>query len=366
MKRLAGLTVLALAVSTVSGCSWLGGEDGYFRDRSSDYLKSRQAPPLKLPAGTEARPTEELLPIPYNVPLDPTQAIFEPPRPRSMAVAAERSDFSMQRSGDQRWLVAQRAPAEVWPLVRQFMAESSLPIVDERPELGELMTGWVAAESLPTGVATGLEDADEQEVAFRLRIEPGVQRGTSEIFMLSNLRELGSGEEPEWPKLSQEPQLDLRLLEQLQISLASSADRGGSVSLLAGRTYDAPGLVSMGSDGVGNPQLLLSTDINRAWSAIGRALRDAGIRVEDLNRSLSTYYINLSEKAEDPEEAPGLLDSILGEPDAETVEARADRYLVRLSSSGDRVTVSVDKSVDTSAPADVARRVLEQIQSQLD
>ena len=33
MKRLAGLSTLALIISSTSGCGWLWGEDGYFRDR---------------------------------------------------------------------------------------------------------------------------------------------------------------------------------------------------------------------------------------------------------------------------------------------------------------------------------------------
>ncbi|MEQ4505644.1 hypothetical protein, partial [Pseudomonas sp.] len=36
MKRLAGLSALALIISSTSGCGWLWGEDGYFRDRGSD------------------------------------------------------------------------------------------------------------------------------------------------------------------------------------------------------------------------------------------------------------------------------------------------------------------------------------------
>ena len=42
MKRLAGLSALALIISTTSGCGWLWGDEGYFRDRSTDYLDARQ------------------------------------------------------------------------------------------------------------------------------------------------------------------------------------------------------------------------------------------------------------------------------------------------------------------------------------
>ena len=54
MKRLAGFSALALIVSSTSGCGWLWGENGYFRDRGSDYLDARQTAPMRLPAWKNA------------------------------------------------------------------------------------------------------------------------------------------------------------------------------------------------------------------------------------------------------------------------------------------------------------------------
>ncbi|EPM0310349.1 outer membrane protein assembly factor BamC, partial [Pseudomonas aeruginosa] len=42
MKRLAGLTALALVIGNTSGCGWLWGPEGYFRDRGDDYLGARE------------------------------------------------------------------------------------------------------------------------------------------------------------------------------------------------------------------------------------------------------------------------------------------------------------------------------------
>ena len=55
MKRLAGFSALALIVSSTSGCGWLWGENGYFRDRGSDYLEARQTAPMQLPADVQAK-----------------------------------------------------------------------------------------------------------------------------------------------------------------------------------------------------------------------------------------------------------------------------------------------------------------------
>ncbi|MCQ4346851.1 outer membrane protein assembly factor BamC [Pseudomonas stutzeri] len=236
MKRLAGLSVLALIVATGSGCGWLWGEEGYFRDRSSDYLTAREAAPMQLPPDVQVRPLEPLLPVPAAVPA-PTADKFEVPRPRALRGA------ELARTGDQP---------------------------------------------------------------------------------------------------------------------------GGSVSLLDDRRFDAPERVALTRDGSGNPLLILASDFDRAWSAVGRALEDADVRVDDLNRSLGIYYINLAEGAEKPDEAPGFFARLLGgRKDAESAEAGAERYQVRLTSVAGSVQVSVEKDVDTVAPADVARRVLELIQNRL-
>ena len=138
------------------------------------------------------------------------------------------------------------------------------------------------------------------------------------------------------------------------------------MSRLAARDFDAPSRVSLSEDGSGNPVLNLGADLDRAWSSVGRALEHGEWRVEDINRSLGLYYINLAEKAEPKDREPGFFSRMFGsEPTKEEREARAERYQVRLSKVGDSVQVTVEKNINTVAPADVARRVLSVIQDNL-
>ena len=81
MKRLAGLSVLALMISSTSGCGWLWGEDGYFRDRGNDYLDARETAPMQLPAGGQAkRPAP---PPPPSTPPPPSLPPIIPPPPHT-------------------------------------------------------------------------------------------------------------------------------------------------------------------------------------------------------------------------------------------------------------------------------------------
>ncbi len=340
MKRLAGLSALALVISSTSGCGWLWGENGYFRDRGNDYLEATQTAPMQLPPGVQTdKRLDPLLPIPRNVADDNAKASeFEVPRPLPLQVAAQASDFSLQRSGDNRWILAQRAPAEVWPIAHQFFEDNGFRIAEDRPQTGEFTTTWQRFDELSASMAQ------------RLSVErPG-----------------GSTSEPDFPARSVNTGLDSILVDQMLASMTRDSERGGSVSLVAARDFDAPSRVAMSEDGSGNPVLNVGADLDRAWSSVGRALEQGQWRIEDINRSLGLYYINLAESAQRADDKPGFFSRVFGNaPSKEEIEARAERYQVRLSKVGDTVQVTVEKNINTVAPADVARRVLGVIQDNL-
>jgi outer membrane protein assembly factor BamC len=371
MKRLAGCSVLALVLGSTSGCSWLWGEKGYFRDRGSDYLTARQTAPMRLPADVEVKHLDPLLPIPQQIRDSDVQGQFEVPRPQPLVVSEGVSDFSRQNSGDSSWLFAQRVPAEVWPGVRQFFEDGGFGIRDERAQTGEFNTDWQPLERLSSGLKSKLSGsvaglAEGTQVRVHVRLEPGVQRNTTEVFVVTAQRPAGSSVEVPFTERSLNKALDSALLDELQASLASGVEQGGSVSLLAGRDYDAPDRVTLSVDGAGNPVLNLSTDFDRAWSGVGRSLRLSDLRVEDINRSLALYYVNLAEGPQRDNKKPGFFRRLFGGSDSkEDLEARAERYQVRLTAVGDSVQVTVEKDINTVAPAEVSRRVLGMIQENL-
>ncbi|MFZ3184494.1 MAG: outer membrane protein assembly factor BamC [Pseudomonas sp.] len=375
MKRLAGLSVLALMISSTSGCGWLWGEDGYFRDRGNDYLDARETAPMQLPAGVKAKRLDPLLPIPGNVAgvrIAEGDAEFEVPRPPVLKDITVASDFSLQKSGDSRWIVAQRPPAEVWPVARQFFEDNGFKVVDEHPQAGEFSTAWQPIEQISSTLARRLSSRVAfseagGETRVRVRVEPGVQRNTSEVFVVSVERAAGSTADLPWPSSAGNPGLEAALLDEMLANLSRSAEQGGSVSLLAGQSFDTPSRISMIADGNGNPILSLGADLDRSWSSVGRSLDLAQIHIDDLNRSLGVYYINLDPNAA-ADEKPGFfswLPFVDGAVDPAEIEESAERYQVRLTKVGDSVQVSVEKDANTVAPADVARSILSRIQENL-
>ncbi|AIR89897.1 outer membrane protein assembly factor BamC [Pseudomonas cremoricolorata] len=370
MKRLAGLSALALIISSTSGCGWLWGDEGYFRDRGSDYLQAQTTAPMQVPQdATHVKRLDPLLPIPRNVADDNISGEFEVPRPQPLNAAADTADYSLQRSGSSRWVLAQRSPAEVWPVARQFFEDNGFRIAEERPQTGEFNTTWQRFDELSASLGQRLASSassGDSEVRVRVRMEPGVQRNTSEVYIVSVERPAGSTADPAFPSTSRNAGVDALLVDEMLASMNRSAEKGGSVSLLAERDFDTPSRVSLSEDGSGNPVLYMGSDLDRAWSGVGRALEQGQWRVEDINRSLGLYYINLSEKPEDKQNEPGFFGRMFGsKPTEQEREARAERYQVRLSKVGENVQVTVEKNINTVAPADVARRVLSLIQDHL-
>ena len=189
MKRLAGLSALAVIISSTSGCGWLWGPDGYFRDRGSDYLQAQETAPMKLPPGvvTDKR-LVPLLPIPANVPDDNVKGEFVVPRPQPLAAITSSGDYSLQKTGDSRWVLAQHVPSEVWSVAMQFFQDNGFRIDEQRPQTGEFTTAWQQAGELSSPIARHVTSsglAADSETRLRVRIEPGVQRNTSEIYVVS-------------------------------------------------------------------------------------------------------------------------------------------------------------------------------------
>lgn len=355
MKRLASFSALALTVMASSGCAWLWGKEGYFRDRGSDYLAAREVAPMQVPQDVQVRPLDSLLPIPARVPLPVATGKegFEVPRPLALGEVSPPSSVTLQKGVDQRWLVAQRPPAEVWPLAREFFERVGLPVASDRPERGELVSSWAPL----SGALARHLDNPKNEVSVRLRVEPGVQRNTSEISLLTNVRPAGSGANPAWPRSPVVPTLDALLLEQLLGHLEKgAAGRGSSVSLLANRSFDAPSKASVSADKAGNPLLILVSDADRSWSALGRALQEEKITVDDMDRTQGVYFINLS--GEKPNEKPGFFSRLWSKSD------NAERYQVRLKAVSGVMHVTVEKE-QQPAPADVARKLLTQLRDRL-
>ncbi|MFZ2288895.1 MAG: outer membrane protein assembly factor BamC [Halopseudomonas yangmingensis] len=365
MKPLVRILALT-AAGSLGGCGYLMGEDGFFRDRGSDYQLAEVQPRMSIPAGLEARPTGDLLPVPGEI-RQGDGSKFVMPRPQPLLVSADSSEFSLQEDGASVWLLAQRTPVDSWPLVRRFASEYQLPVVREDVRLGELQTDWInfsASSDNPLArriqPLLGERRRNNELQRFHIRIEPGVQRGTSEIFV-RQMQSSTAVEQP-WPERSANPALERAMLAELESYLNQSGDVDAA-SLVARQQGAASSRATLQQDGAGNPVLRIDSDFNRAWAAVGDALQRSDILVTDLNRSSGVYYVDLDASA-DKAKQPGRI-ARLFRRSASKDDASDSRLQVRLTAVGNRVDVSVERSIDQAADPQQARTLLQRIETAL-
>ncbi len=366
MKRFAGICVLAVTASSLTGCGWLMGKDGYFRDRGGDYLEARPTPIMQLPEGVQVKPLDPLLPIPHRIASAAPTAEYAVPRPQPLPASSLLGDFSVQKSGPLSWVVAQRIPAQVWPAAQQFFEQNGFKIADERPHLGEFSTEWQAPSELNSSLVRQVWGSapNDLQTRFRVRIEPGVQRNSSEVFIDQAQRSNSSAVDAAWSNSATTTAVAGELLSELNGYLAQANDKGDSFSLLASKTYDTPKRVVLLDSGNGVKVLRLDATFDRAWSSVGRALSAADIRVDDLNRSTGLYYIDLAQSAKKDE--PGFFKRLFSSKKPAPETASTERYILRLTAIRHQVFASVERDIDTLAPADVTERILEQVRSHIE
>lgn len=287
------LFLVAAAVSatvTLSGCSALFGNEGYFRDRGDDYLKSEAIPPVQVPEGVDDSAMEQLYAIPAvsTRDFDPEEA-FEVPRPQPLAANLLTEKVKIQRLGKRRWILINTRPSEVWPRVRNFLSQNGLQVAFTDATNGVIETGWLQFKT-----------DTEFKNKYRLQIEQGVQPDSTEIHALhmSIPADVPGRGQVNWPEQSADPERESWMLDELAATLASEVT-GGATSLLA-QTIGGDAKVELTATGA-EPVLKMGIDMVRAWATVGHAVQQEGFSLWDEDSVVGIYYVNYS-KPEDEEE----------------------------------------------------------------
>lgn len=296
--------MLALA-ATLGGCGFLGGEDGFFRDRSDDYREAVALDVIEVPAGMDATALQEIYAIP---PVDNDVLLardFEVPRPQPLAGGAADELVRIQKLGDESWALVGVAPGQLWPQVRGFLSAAGVQVARADARLGIIESDWLQ-----------LQDA-EGSSRFRFRIERGVQRGSSELHVLQMDR---PGPEAEWPAVSDDLAQEADMLRSVAQYIANSAERA-PVSMMADQAISAGGRINLAEDDSGEAFIELGLPFNRAWASLGLALEDASFEIVDRDRSAGRYYLRFIDP--DKDEEGGWLDWLTGGADDHPLAGRA-------------------------------------------
>lgn len=279
MKSLARI-LLALNLAATGGCSWLTGDDGVFRDRGHDYRSATIEPALQIPETMSGEAIDDRYAIPPISDRATLSEEFVVPRPDPLDSNVDQDAVRINKMGNVQWILVNGSPGQVWPRLRGFLNLNRLSVQRADATEGILETGWLQ----PTG-----DDALRER--YRLRIDQGVQRGTSEVYVLQ--ADLRAGQD-QWPGTSSNAERESIMVEELAQYLADSST--AAVSMLVQQALDSAGRVSLRETQQGDPYLNLQLPFGRAWASVGLALEKSGFTVDDLNRDQSVYYLHFIDK----------------------------------------------------------------------
>ena len=220
MIRLGLWTVL---VATLSGCSWLLGEDGLFPDNASRYQTAPELTPIDVPPNLSAESIQPDYPVPAVTENAQLATQFETPRPTPLTANNQADAVRIQSLSDERWALVNVAPGKLWPQVRAFLTTSAIGVSSVDAEAGLIDSQWFKLEER------------ELAVRFRFRVDTGVQRNTSELHVLQQDRGV---EEVSWPEQSDDQELERQMLQDVAQYLANSAD-AAPISMMADRAIQA-------------------------------------------------------------------------------------------------------------------------------
>lgn len=351
------LALLGSICLVLSGCAYLFGDEGQFRERTMDYKRAQSIAPLDVPQGMESKPLAQRYPIP---PLG-NGTFFEPeagddlPKPQALVGVNEDAGIELRADDDGNWLVVGQPPERLWPQLKTFLGSNGLTLDLEDASQGILETRWLKPrirEDEDPGFWAGFwglfsGNDDDLRERFRLTLTDMTEQASTVITInhvqtSKDTEALPQAIDIDWPDQPENPELVLTLYNEIMDFLGEGG-RQVSFSVLSQDLKALPRFV-MTWDGNGYPVLVINQDFNRAWQDVGGALERARIGVEDLDRTLGIYYLQKKDPDND-EEVP---------------------LQLRITRSESGIQVAVQHDDDTLAPKEESAAVLNRLREALE
>ena len=291
MKKIVLISTAVVASIAMSGCGWLFGDKGVFRDRGDDYRRARVEKPLQIPPELSQAESDEDFAIPAIAHSAPLEGEFKVPRPEPLDGDPSAEQVRIKALNGVNWILVEASPGEVWPRVRQFLSTNQLAVARADATGGMIETAWLQPKTKTESVS---------RERYRFRIEQGVQRGSSEIYVLEAAASTGDN----WPTVSSDPTRESEMIKALAQFIADNGSTG-AVSMLAQRGIESKGKVFLNNSAGQSPYLRLELPIDRAWASLTLALPKAGFTVDDLNLSEREFWVRYTPPI-DPADKPGL------------------------------------------------------------
>jgi outer membrane protein assembly factor BamC len=271
-------------------------------------------------------------------------------------------DVSIERAGNQRWLVIKRAPDKVWPVLREFWTDNGFLLAIDEQNLGIIETDWAENRAklpqdfiraslgklLDSIYSTGERDK------FRTRIERNSAGGT-EIYVshrgMVEKYQSGNSGTTVWEPRAADPELEAEFLRRMMVRMGVSEEQSKKVSA-ATPTLQTSKITTDSGQSV----IQISETFDRAWRRVGLALDRTGFTVEDRDRAQGLYFVRYVAPNPDKKE-PGFLAKLLNLSSDANTQVLKYRILVK-SNNPTQTMVSVQNATGAAAEAKDVQNIL--------
>ncbi len=368
------LTLTAIALS-VSACTTI------FESDKVDYRGAKKAANLEVPPDLTALQRDNRYAIPDGKGVA-TASGFQQQRAGQPGVAApvagsmdtvgpvSTEAVSIQRNGDQRWLVVKQTPEQLWPQLRQFWENQGFAIETESLTTGTMETTWVENRSkipqdfirrsigkvFDSAYSTGERDK------FRTRLER-LPDGSTEVYVSHRgAEEVLSGTQKEttvWTVRPNDPGLESQFLGRLVAQLTGAKETKQAETMVANAPVQPQQAKLVGTT------VELNEGFDRAWRRVGLALDRVGFTVEDRDRVQGVYFVRYV----DPDAAnkEGFFKKLFtfGSAEEKAKEAQRYRVLVKAEQGASTSMVSVQTNDGKSETGETGAKILKLLTDEL-
>jgi len=218
---------------------------------------------------------------------------------------SKKSDITVQRSGQKRWLLINKSPENVWNLVNEFFKQTGFTINKSDKKIGILETDFLENRPKVPGQSMNFIRAWLQSIGqaytlptvdkFRVRIEALDQGNKAELYLtLSSMEEVVNGLKGEtiWQNKVKDINLENEML--LRIMMFIGDEKATAIEkILNAKDEDSKNAITVNLlEGInGYSKLVFNSDFLTTWDALNWSLDQINANVVDKDLQEKAIYI---------------------------------------------------------------------------
>lgn len=304
LKPALATAITSALVVSLSGCGMI---NSVLEQDKLDYRGTKKQPKLEVPPDLTQLEKDNRYSVPDRGAA--TASTLQQQRANGGQVAAAGDapaqigpvsvdGMRVERAGNQRWLVVNKTPEQLWPELKRFWTDNGFPLMSESATTGTMETEWVenrakipqdAIRRTISKIAPNLYSAGERD-KYRTRLER-TENGTEIYLSHRGAEEVLTGPAREfvtWTNRANDPTLEAMYLSKLMASLAGTPEAKPTAAIDA--KVAQPVVAPQRAKVVGS-MVQVDEGFDRAWRRVGLALDRVGFTVEDRDRAQGVYFV---------------------------------------------------------------------------